>query len=70
LTTRDYDCQASVLQGDERLPEALRSFVSTPRVAAAWMALRDLISGSGESSVELHLGGTWDAPDVHLDQGP
>ncbi len=70
LTTQDYDCRAWILQGDERLPQALRSFVSAPRVAAAWMALRDLIAGSGDSSAELHLGGTWDAPDVRLEKSP
>jgi uncharacterized protein YhdP len=64
LTTRDYDCRAWILLGGERLPETLRDFLSTPRLAAAWMALRDLISGTDHASAELHLGGTWDAPEV------
>lgn len=67
LTTRDYDCTAWMLQGEARLPQALRSFVSAPRVAAAWMALRDLISGSGDSSAELRLRGSWDEPQVRID---
>jgi uncharacterized protein YhdP len=70
VTTRDYDCRAWILQGAGRLPQALRSFVSAPRMAAAWMALRDLISGAGDSAAQLHLGGTWDAPDVRRDQSP
>ena len=68
LTTRDYDCRAWILLGAERLPEALANFLSTPRLAAAWMALRDLISGTDHTSAELHLGGTWDAPDVRIDR--
>jgi uncharacterized protein YhdP len=70
LSTRDYDLRAWILQGGARLPQALASFVSSPRVAAAWMALRDLISGAGDSSAELHLGGTWDAPYVRLETNP
>ncbi len=70
MTTRDYDCRAWILQGGAGLPQALRSFVSAPRMAAAWMALRDLISGTGDSSAQLHVGGSWNSPDVRLDQRP
>ncbi|HTW38208.1 MAG TPA: AsmA-like C-terminal region-containing protein [Steroidobacteraceae bacterium] len=68
LTTRDYDCTAWILQGGARLPQALRSFVSAPRVAAAWLALRDLISGAGDSGAELRLRGSWDEPQVRIDR--
>jgi len=67
LTTRDYDCRAWILPGNEQLPETLRSFLATPRVAAAWMALRDLITGADHTSPQLHLGGTWDAPEVRIE---
>ena len=66
LTTRDYDCRVRILRGAERLPQALRTFLSAPRLAAAWMAVRDLISGPGDTGAELHLGGTWEAPDVRV----
>ena len=67
LTTRDYDCTAWILQGNEQLPATLRSFLATPRVAAAWMALHDLITGADHTSAQLHLGGTWDAPEVRIE---
>jgi uncharacterized protein YhdP len=61
---RDYDYTAWILRGEDRLPAAVRRFGASPRVAAAWMALRDFISGpnTDRSRAVLHLGGTWDAP--------
>jgi uncharacterized protein YhdP len=63
---RDYDYTAWVLRGEERLPAAMRRFGASPRVAAAWMALRDFLSGpeTDNSRAIVHLGGTWEAPSV------
>jgi len=46
LLAHDYDYEAWVLRGEERIPSSLRRLAATPRVAAAWMALRDLIGGA------------------------
>jgi uncharacterized protein YhdP len=69
---RDYDYTAWVLKGEDRLPAAVRRFGASPRVAAAWMALRDLISGpnTARSRALVHLGGTWDAPTIGPVQAP
>jgi uncharacterized protein YhdP len=69
---RDYDYTAWVLRGEDRLPAAVRRFGASPRVAAAWMALRDFISGpsTDRSRAVVHLGGTWDAPEVGPVQAP
>ena len=66
LVARDYEGEAFVLRGEELLPKALRGLGPTPKVAAAWLALRDWLSGSGgeRSRIELHLRGTWDDPIV------
>ena len=66
LLARDYEGEAFVLRGEERLPQALRGLGATPKVAAAWLALRDWLSGSGgdRSRIELRLRGTWDDPIV------
>ena len=66
LVARDYEGEAFVLRGEERLPKALRGLGPTPKVAAAWLALRDWLSGSGSerSRIELRLRGTWDDPIV------
>jgi uncharacterized protein YhdP len=67
LVARDYDQQVWVLRGEERLPEAVRRF-GTPRVAAAWLSLRDLFTGTGgaddHSRAVLRLQGSWDDPMV------
>jgi uncharacterized protein YhdP len=67
LASRDYDQQVWVLRGEERLPAAVRRFGATPRVAAAWLSLRDLFAGSGaqdRSQAVLRLQGSWDDPMV------
>jgi len=67
LVSRDYDQQVWLLRGEERLPAAVRRFGATPRVAAAWLSLRDLFSsGSAQdrSRAVLRLQGSWDDPMV------
>jgi uncharacterized protein YhdP len=66
LAAGDYDYRAWILRGGERLPSAVRRLAAAPHLAAAWLALRDFISGpaDGPGRAELHLGGTWDAPIV------
>jgi uncharacterized protein YhdP len=67
IVSRDYDQHVWLLRGEERLPAAVRRFGATPRVAAAWLSLRDLFS-SGESQdrsrAVLRLQGSWDDPMV------
>ena len=72
FVNRDYDYTAWVLRGEDRLPTAVRRFGASPRVAAAWMALRDFISGpnTDRSRAVLHLGGSWDAPIIGPVQAP
>jgi uncharacterized protein YhdP len=69
LTARDYDHEAWVLRGEERIPASLRRLGATPRVAAAWMGLRDLVRGESEdrSRLVLHLRGSWSDPVVTAD---
>jgi uncharacterized protein YhdP len=69
LVTRDYDHEAWVLRGEERIPASLRRLAATPRVAAAWMALRELIrpDAADRSHVVLHLRGSWSEPVVSVD---
>jgi uncharacterized protein YhdP len=64
LASRDYDQQVWVLRGEERLPAAVRRFGATPRVAAAWLSLRDLFGGQDRSRAVLRLQGSWDDPMV------
>ena len=67
LVARDYDQQVWILKGGGRLPAAVRRFDPTPRVAAAWLSLRDLFgSGAQEDGARapFHLQGSWDAPIV------
>ncbi len=67
IVSRDYDQQVWLLRGEERLPAAVRRFGATPRVAAAWLSLRDLFGGIGSedrSRAVLRLQGTWDDPMV------
>jgi uncharacterized protein YhdP len=67
LVARDYDQQVWILKGEGRLPAAVRRLDPTPRVAAAWLSLRDLFgSGAREDSTRapFHLQGSWDAPIV------
>jgi uncharacterized protein YhdP len=69
LLARDYDYEAWVLRGQDRIPASLRRLAATPRVAAAWMALRDLISSESaeRSHVVLNLRGSWSEPVVTVD---
>ncbi|GAC1694503.1 MAG: hypothetical protein PVS2B3_04640 [Steroidobacteraceae bacterium] len=65
LSARTYDAEAWILNGEERLPAAVRGLAPTPRVAALWMSLRDLFTGSAvprTGAAALHLEGTWDDP--------
>ena len=67
LVTRDYDQQVWILRGEGRLPAAVRRLGPTPRVAAAWLSLRDFFAGAGRedgSRAPLHLQGSWDDPIV------
>ena len=66
LLAHDYDEQAWILRGEERLPAAVRRFGPTPRVAAVWLSLRELFTGSDadRSRAALSLRGTWDDPIV------
>ena len=69
LLARDYDYEAWVLRGQDRIPVSLRRLAATPRLAAAWMALRDLISSESaeRSHVVLNLRGSWSDPVVTVD---
>ena len=67
LTARDYDAEAWILRGEDRLPSAVRGLGPTPRVAAVWLSLRELFSGSSvdrAGAAALRLEGTWDDPVV------
>ena len=67
LLARSYDQQVWVLRGEGRLPAAVRRLGPTPRVAAAWLSLRELFSsGAPEAGAgaPLHLQGSWDDPIV------
>jgi uncharacterized protein YhdP len=66
LATRNYDAQAVILKGEERLPAAVRGLAPPPRVAAVLLSLRELIAGSSadRGGGTLRLQGTWDEPMV------
>ena len=67
LVARDYDQQVWILKGGGRLPAAVRRLDPTPRVAAAWLSLRDLFGGGAQEEgarAPFHLQGSWDAPIV------
>jgi uncharacterized protein YhdP len=66
LVAHDYDEQAWILRGEERLPAAVRRFGPTPKIAAVWLSLRELFTGSDadRSHAALSLRGTWDEPIV------
>jgi len=68
LATSDYDEQAWILRGEERLPAAVRRLGPTPKVAAVWLSLRELFTGAvaDRSRGALRLRGTWDDPIVTL----
>jgi uncharacterized protein YhdP len=66
LSSGDYDQQAWILRGEDRLPAALRRLSPSPRVAALWLSLRDLLGGdgAGRARAALHLQGRWSDPIV------
>jgi len=64
LVARDYDQQAFILRGEERLPAAVRRLGPTPRVAALWLSLRELFTGAERTPARLRLRGTWSDPIV------
>jgi uncharacterized protein YhdP len=66
LAADDYDLEAWILRGADRLPAAVRGLIATPRVAAAWLSLRDLLGGgeSPRTREALRLRGSWNDPIV------
>ena len=66
LAAGDYDLQAWILRGEDRLPAAVRGLGPTPKVAAAWLSLRELFGASGpdRTRTALRLRGTWNDPIV------
>ena len=66
LDSGDYDEQAWILRGEERLPAAMRRLGATPGVAALWLSLRDLFGSeaAGRARTALHLWGPWSNPIV------
>ena len=65
LIAGDYDEQAWILRGEDRLPAAVRRLGPTPRVAAAWLSLRELLGGGTDRArTALRLRGTWNDPIV------
>jgi uncharacterized protein YhdP len=69
LLAGDYDHEAWVLKGEERLPSSMRRLASTPRVAAAWLTLRELIGGdaTSRSRIVLRMHGPWNDPVVTVE---
>jgi uncharacterized protein YhdP len=66
LSAGDYDEQAWILRGEDRLPAALRRLGPMPRVAAAWLSLRELFSATPaeRTRTALRLRGSWNDPIV------
>jgi uncharacterized protein YhdP len=66
LVSGDYDEQAWILRGEDRLPAAVRRLGATPGLAAVWLSLRDILAGSGadRGRAALRLRGTWNDPIV------
>ncbi len=66
LLRQDYDGEAFILRGEERLPQAVRGMGPTPKVAALWLSLRDWFTGRGPGGARtvLRLRGTWNDPIV------
>ena len=66
LSSGDYDEQAWILSGEERLPAPLRGLSPTPRMAALWLSLREWLGNSSvdRSHMALHLQGPWNDPVV------
>jgi uncharacterized protein YhdP len=66
LLGQDYDAEAFILRGEERLPSAVRRLGPTPKVAALWLSLREWFAGTGAENARagLRLRGTWNDPIV------
>ena len=66
LLSQDYDGEAFILRGEERLPSAVRRLGPTPKMAALWLSLREWFSGDGADSARtvLRLRGGWNDPIV------
>jgi uncharacterized protein YhdP len=66
LLSRDYEGEAFILRGEERLPAAVRRFGPTPKIAALWLSLRDWLTGvdAGPGRTVLRLRGAWNDPIV------
>jgi uncharacterized protein YhdP len=66
LVSRDYEGEAFILSGEERLPAAVRRLGPTPKVAALWLSLRDWLHGGGAGGgrTVLSLRGAWNDPIV------
>ena len=66
LLARDYDGEAFILRGEERLPSPLRGLGPTPRVAALWLSLRQWFTGAApeDTGTGLRLRGAWNDPIV------
>jgi uncharacterized protein YhdP len=66
LLSGDYDQQAWILRGEDRLPAAVRRLSPSPRIAAIWLSLRDLLGGDTADHARgaLRLRGRWSDPIV------
>jgi uncharacterized protein YhdP len=66
LSSGDYDEQAWILHGEDRLPAAVRRLGPSPRVAALWLSLRELLGAesAAQAHTALHLRGPWSDPIV------
>ncbi|MBS0380589.1 MAG: hypothetical protein JSS29_19075 [Proteobacteria bacterium] len=66
LLRQDYDGEAFILRGEERLPQAVRGMGPTPKVAALWLSLRDWFARGGREGAHtvLRLRGPWNDPIV------
>jgi uncharacterized protein YhdP len=66
LSSGDYDEQAWILHGEDRLPAAVRRLGPSPRVAALWLSLRELLGreAAEQAQTALHLRGRWSDPIV------
>ncbi len=66
LLERDYDGEAFILRGEERLPAAVRRLGPTPKMAALWLSLRGWLTGAAADGgrTVLRLRGGWNDPIV------
>jgi uncharacterized protein YhdP len=66
LSSGDYDQQAWILRGEDRLPAAVRRLGPSPHVAALWLSLRELFGADAgaRARAALRLRGPWSDPIV------